>query len=86
MYSHGCQSPFMSCCLRMAPVMNLEASDSTTKGFIGSGIRRMGDLLNLAFSVSKDCWHSAVYLNVLFFHVSLFRGQASSVKWLMNHQ
>ena len=76
----------MSHCLRMAPVVNLEVSDSTMKGFIGSGIRRTGDSLNLAFSTLKDCWHSAVHSKTLFFHVSLFRGQASFAKWPMNHR
>ena len=65
---------------------NLEVSDSTTKGFVGSGIRRTGDLLNLAFSALKDCWHSAVHSKTLFFRVSLFRGRASSAKWPMNRQ
>lgn len=52
-YAQGCQSPLMSHCLKTAPVANLDASDSTEKCFVLSGIIRTGASVNFCFSVSN---------------------------------
>ena len=68
-YVHGCNSPLESCCMRMAPVATSDASNSTMKGFVLSGIIRIGADMKHAFKSLNASCRAAPHSNFVSFFV-----------------
>ena len=73
-----------SACISTAPAARREASVITVKGWVTSGIRRMGAEENICLSVSKGFCCSLVQIQGLFFQVWRLRGVTTFEKFSMN--